>query len=60
MSEVTSIEHDGKKFIVHYDELVFRDRPESQPAKPRGPASVTAGHVFLCAGAVNTTELLLK
>ena len=60
MSEVTSIEHDGKKFIVNYDELVFRDRPDSQPAKPRGPAFVTAGHVFLCAGAVNTTELLLK
>ncbi len=61
LAEVTSIKRNDRMFTVHYDELVVREGPESDSGKSsdEGPF-VTARYVFLCAGAVNTTELLLK
>lgn len=61
MAEVKRIEHDGEKFIVYYDDLLRREQLENMMARkgddlPR----VTADYVFLCAGAINTTQLLFN
>lgn len=45
-------------FSVSYDDLILRDREDSH--RRRSMKRVTGRYVFLCAGAVNTTELLLK
>ena len=57
LAEVTGIEHDGKVFTVTYNDLLFRPEGGRDTYQTE---CVTGDYVFLCAGAVNTTELLLK
>ena len=61
MAEVKSIKHDGTKFIVSYDDLLRRDQldPVKARANDHRP-KISADNVFLCAGAVNTTQLLFE
>ncbi len=57
LAEVACIEHDGKVFSVTYNDLLFR--PEGGTGKYQS-VTLTADYVFLCAGALNTTELLMR
>lgn len=64
LAEVTRIdrnEHDGI-FTVTYNDLLFRadDESKKKEMSDRARPSVRAKHVFLCAGSLNTTELLLE
>jgi choline dehydrogenase-like flavoprotein len=58
LTEVTKIEHDGHQFTVTYNDLLFR--AEEGNAGGHRTGCLTADYVFLCAGALNTTELLLR
>ena len=67
LAEVTKIEKIEKDpirgdggFAVTYKDLIFRGEDEGQSDDDRGCVTVHAKYVFLCAGAVNTTELLLS
>ncbi len=61
MAEVKKIERHDKKFVVYYEDLLRREQLEAVTARTRDDRPrVTADCVFLCAGAVNTTELLFK
>jgi len=58
MAQVTRIEkHDGLFTVWYADLLVSEGIGAGSPPRP---VQVTAEHVFLCAGALNTTELLLR
>jgi choline dehydrogenase-like flavoprotein len=61
MAEVKIIRREGGKFLVCYDDLLRREQLDPVTARvgdnrPR----VSADYVFLCAGAVNTTQLLFE
>jgi choline dehydrogenase-like flavoprotein len=60
LAEVTKIAHDSKGiFTVMYRDLLLRDNEDEET--PRRRLSFVRGEsVFLCAGSVNTTELLLR
>jgi choline dehydrogenase-like flavoprotein len=60
LAEVKTIVRRGTLFTVTYEDLVFREVDVSGEPSARPTSSVEAEHVFLCAGALNTTELLLK
>ena len=57
LAEVTCIEHADDRFTVKYNDMLFR--PEGGTGKYQS-VTLTADHVFLCAGALNTTELLMR
>lgn len=60
MAEVTRIQRrrrDGKRrFTVTYKEAVFREHAAGKTRRRK----IHAEYVFVCAGAVNTTELLMR
>ena len=59
LSEVTRIERrDPDGFTVSYNNLLRRSDDEAGQSEPE--CKVEAKYVFLCAGAINTTELLLR
>ena len=63
LAEVTRIEkidRSGGGFAVTYKDLIFRGEDEGQGNDDRGNVTISARYVFLCAGSVNTTELLLN
>ena len=61
MAQVTSIRRDGKKFIVYYDDLLRREQLDPVTARTSDDRPrVSADYVFLCTGAVNTTQLLFE
>ena len=76
LAEVVSIDKPDKpngEYVVTYQDLIYRDGKrarddaEGDGAKGNGPQAgeppkecVRAKHVFLCAGAVNTTQLLFE
>ena len=61
LAEVTTIERAGKGFIVTYEDVLLRpDQQDGENCNARPPQRVYAEYVFLCAGALNTTELLLR
>jgi hypothetical protein len=59
---VTEIHRDGGDFIVYYTDWLTGERRDGQSeiTPPTKGPFVRARHVFLCAGAVNTTHLLFK
>jgi choline dehydrogenase-like flavoprotein len=60
LAEVTRITRDDDgRFTVTYKDHLFRDASGTSRKQGR-EVPVRADYVFLCAGAVNTTELLLK
>jgi choline dehydrogenase-like flavoprotein len=61
LADVTRIDRDADSgmFTVTYNDLLFR-QPDGQEGVANGAESVRAKHVFLCAGSLGTTELLLK
>jgi choline dehydrogenase-like flavoprotein len=61
LAEVTRIDRDGASgiFTVSYSDLLFR-HPDGQERLSNHEPSVRARHVFLCAGTIGTTELLLR
>lgn len=67
LAEVVSIKQvqndkSGESFYeVEYCDHLYGKPPETNhEVKAREPKTVTANHVFLCAGAINSTELLLR
>jgi choline dehydrogenase-like flavoprotein len=60
LAEVTRIRRIHGGFAVTYKDLLFRGEDEGRTAGNRGRVTLRARYVFLCAGSVNTTELLLK
>lgn len=60
MAEVVKVRHHDGHFIVEYADRLHREPPTDESSKPKQRRSVTARYVFLCAGAVNTTELLYR
>jgi choline dehydrogenase-like flavoprotein len=60
LAEVISIEHDGTRFKVTYRDLLRAVDDGSGSAQTSGLVTVYAPYVFLCAGSVGTTELLLR
>lgn len=64
LAEVVRIKHNNssleKRFTVSYVSRLL-DRPDGDDRKSKTPLqSIHAQYVFLCAGAINTTELLLR
>jgi choline dehydrogenase-like flavoprotein len=59
LAEVTKVRRTDSHFIVEYEDRLRRQPSSGQSSKPK-PQPVTARYVFLCAGAVNTTELLYR
>lgn len=47
-------------FAVTYDDVLFREREDAAKRGGRRRHTISGRRVFLCAGALNTTELLLK
>ena len=60
LAEVRWIDRIIGGFAVTYNDLIFRGEDEGQANRNRGSEMVRARYVFLCAGSVNTTELLLN
>jgi choline dehydrogenase-like flavoprotein len=60
MAEVMKITRRDGGFIVDYADRLRREPPADHSSKARRTRQVTARYVFLCAGSVNTTELLLR
>ena len=59
LAEVTEISRNGSNvFTVTYDNLIVR--PEDENSAGDAESKVQGTYVFLCAGALNTTELLLR
>jgi choline dehydrogenase-like flavoprotein len=59
LADVREIGHDGREFRVTYRDMSLRDTSDGQDTSRDDPA-VHAPYVFLCAGAIGTTELLFK
>lgn len=60
MAEVMSVERQDGRFVIEYhDRLPRRPLVDQSPAA-EARKTVTARYVFLCAGSVNTTELLCR
>lgn len=60
MAEVTKVSRRDGAFSVEYADRLRREPPAGQSGTAGETRSVTACTVFLCAGAVNTTELLYR
>jgi choline dehydrogenase-like flavoprotein len=60
LAEVTTIGRIDGRFGVTYKDLILRGRDDGQDDHDRGTVTVYAKYVFLCAGSINTTELLLN
>ena len=60
LAEVTRIRRVHGGFAVTYKDLIFRGEDEGQAIGNSRRVTVRAKYVFLCAGSVNTTELLLN
>lgn len=60
LAEVTRIRRVDGGFAVTYKDLIFRSQDEGQGHGDCGSVTLRAKYVFLCAGSVNTTELLLN
>lgn len=60
-ARVTHVERDGGRWRVHFEPVALRDRPPTAAAEPATPPrSVTADLVVLGAGALGSTEILLR
>ena len=60
MAEARLIDKKGNAFEVRYRDLLQRRSPVVQREDDTATTPVSALYVFLCAGAVNTTELLFR
>jgi choline dehydrogenase-like flavoprotein len=60
LAEVDRVVRHANHFSVEYADRLHRPSPADQSSKPETLLSCTARYVFLCAGAVNTTDLLFR